>query len=326
MIILTDSFFDDDDGTDKAVLTQQHLIDTQERLGALLDMLPNMIPMGLLIHQPQAMLFVNNEICHLFSTSQQEMLGKHLLDFVTDDLREKLFPVFMKAFHGSDPINLTEIELQSPDGKVHFVNMSIGKLPWDGLNCVQIVLQDVTELILKERELTRLSMTDPLTGAFNRRYFLTQSKKAILDSQANNTHLSLIVFDLDWFKKINDDYGHDAGDLVLQSIVTLWEENSRQTNEATRRQNDSHLARIGGEEFAVVLPGENIEGAMAIANRIKRQIEELDIMFQDEIIKITGSFGVTSFIAGDDMDEMFRRADQALYTSKDNGRNQVTQA
>ncbi|SCA56815.1 putative Diguanylate cyclase with PAS/PAC sensor [Candidatus Terasakiella magnetica] len=321
---MTDFFWDDTDGTEQAVQTQQHLIDTQERMGALLDLLPNVIPMGLLIHQPQAMLFVNNEICRMFNTSHDDMLGKHLLDFMTDELRERLLPLFMQAFDNPEPINLTEVDLHTSDGKCHIVNISIGKLPWEGLNCVQIVLQDVTELIMKERELVRLSMTDPLTGAYNRRYFMQESVKVLEHANENDHPLSLIIFDLDWFKNINDTYGHEAGDDVLKMIVSLWHENSRHLNISDERNNDSHLARIGGEEFAVTLPETDVTSAMGFAERIRKQLEETLIKSGEHSIKVTGSFGVTTYQKGDTLDDMFSRADKALYQSKENGRNQVT--
>ena len=321
---MSDFFWDDEDGTRSAVKTQKHLIDTQERMGALLDLLPNVIPMGLLIHQPQAMLFVNKETCRMFETTHTEMLGRHLLDFVTDDLRDKLLPVFMKAFHDEKAINISEIELQTHSGKTHIVNLSIGKLPWEGQNCVQIVLQDVTELIQKERELIRLTMTDPLTGAYNRRYFLKQSQKAIEKATMANEDVCLIIFDLDHFKKINDTFGHKAGDLVLEKVVEVWESNSRKLNFNDQRDNDSHLARIGGEEFAVLLRKTTIDEASVIAERIRLLLTENSITYQEHTIRYSGSFGLTAYKSGETLDDMFRRADQALYESKFNGRNRIT--
>ncbi|WP_167730225.1 sensor domain-containing diguanylate cyclase [Terasakiella sp. SH-1] len=321
---MVDFFWDDRDGTEQAVQTQQHLMDTQERLGALLDLLPNVIPMGLLIHQPQAMLFVNNEVCRMFNTSHDDMLGKHLLDFMTDELRERLLPLFMNAFHDPNPVNLSEVELHTQDGSCHIVNISIGRLPWEGLHCVQIVLQDVTELIMKERELVRLSMTDPLTGAYNRRYFMQEAGKALEKAHETNCPLSLIIFDLDWFKQINDSYGHDAGDDVLKMVVSLWHDHSRHMNMSDERSNDSHLARIGGEEFAVTLPQTDLNSAIGFAERIRKLIEKSTVHSGEHEVKVTGSFGVTTFHQGDSLDDMFRRADKALYQSKEGGRNRVT--
>lgn len=321
--MLDDFFWDDQDGTDQAAQTEEHLLDTQERMGALLDLLPNAIPMGLIIHQPQAMLFVNREICRMFDASHDEMIGKHLLDFVTDDVREKLFSIFMKAFSGDEPVNMQEVELHTPNGRKHIVNISIGKLPWDGVGCVQVVLQDITELIEKERELERLTMMDPLTGAFNRRFFLNQSKIALEEALAFERPYSLIIFDLDLFKKVNDTYGHDGGDACLIMAVNVWLDNSRHQVGSPIRSTDSHLARIGGEEFAVTLPNTDLKSALVVAERIRSNLELASTDFNGDLIKITGSFGVTSLKSCDTIDDLFRRADQALYQAKEQGRNRV---
>lgn len=321
--MFNDLFLDDQDGTDQATQTQKLLLDTQERIGALLDLLPNAIPMGLIIHQPQALLFANKEICRMFDASHHEMIGKHLLDFVTDEVREKLLPVFMDAFVATTPINLQEVELHTPEGNNRIVNISIGKLPWQGLDCVQIILQDITELIEKERKLERLTITDPLTGAFNRRFFLSQSKTALEEAHAFDHPYSLIIFDLDLFKRVNDTYGHDGGDACLKMAVNVWEQNSRQHHETTIRSTDSHLARIGGEEFAVTLPNTDLPSALIIAERIRSRLAESSIQSNNKTLKVTASFGVTTLKSHDTIDDLFRRADMALYQAKNQGRNQV---
>ncbi len=163
----------------------------------------------------------------------------------------------------------------------------------------------------KEEKLEKLAMYDSLTGIYNRNKFNEILKYEMNMSKRYKTPLSLIMFDLDHFKKVNDRYGHDTGDKVLKMIAKTVLNNIRLTDT---------FARWGGEEFFLILPKTDIEKAKNIAEGLRSKIENANFK---EIGKITCSFGVVSLKEDDDEKELIKRADEAMYLAKKNGRNRV---
>ncbi|TSA11697.1 MAG: GGDEF domain-containing protein [Deltaproteobacteria bacterium] len=157
-----------------------------------------------------------------------------------------------------------------------------------------------------------LMYTDMLTGIANRRIFLESLGGAISFAQRHQTPLSIIMADLDDFKSVNDTFGHNAGDQVLQAFATLLMENSRQEDLA---------ARFGGEEFIMMLPGTGAEESAVLGERVRRHWQE--ITSPGFSIRVTASFGVAAYQPGDTVDGFIERADQALYDAKMMGKNQV---
>ena len=159
------------------------------------------------------------------------------------------------------------------------------------------------------------AVCDALTGLYNRRYFEDFIKKEALRANRQNQKFSVIGLDLDFLKQINDNYGHNYGDIAIKTIAEVLKSNARSIDVA---------ARIGGEEFNILLPGIDSEGAMIAAERIRKAIEAQEIPV---IGKITASLGVaTYFEQTDDVDELLELADHAMYQSKHEGRNRVTLA
>ena len=159
------------------------------------------------------------------------------------------------------------------------------------------------------------AVTDPLTGLYNRRYFEEALEKEVQRAKRQQQPFSIIGIDLDYLKKINDTHGHFYGDLAIKTIADVLKANARSVDVP---------ARIGGEEFDVLLPGISSDGAMIAAERIRSAIEKTEI---DTIGHITGSLGVaTYFEHTDNVEELLELTDQAMYTSKREGRNRVTLA
>lgn len=159
------------------------------------------------------------------------------------------------------------------------------------------------------------AVTDALTGLYNRRYFEEALEKEVQRAKRQKQPFSIIGIDLDYLKKINDTYGHNFGDAAIKSIAEVLKTNARSVDVP---------ARIGGEEFNVLLPGINSEGAMIAAERIRKSIEAVEI---DTVGHITGSLGVaTYFEHSENVEELLELTDQAMYASKRNGRNRVTLA
>lgn len=204
-------------------------------------------------------------------------------------------------------------------------NEELGKL---NLSYEQLVIElkeakEKTERLAQElsdanSRLNDLVYTDSLTGLFNHRYFQEHLKTELARARRYNFSVSLIVFDIDHFKKVNDSYGHPAGDQVLKNIATAIKE--------TIRPSDV-IARYGGEEFAVILPQTDIAGIKIFAARIRRCVEGVITEYEDKRIMVTISLGGTTFSPDQSeisKDSLFETADRALYISKNNGRNQVT--
>ncbi len=166
------------------------------------------------------------------------------------------------------------------------------------------------------RQLYDASVTDSLTGAHNREHFDTQLRAELSYARRHNTDVSLVLFDADHFKKVNDTYGHQAGDTVLMQIAAVVRGTVR---------NEDVFARYGGEEFALVLRGIDISGAGAVADRLRERIAALKIATERGVLSITVSAGCASLSTTEDKspEGLIATADRRLYGAKHAGRNRV---
>ena len=165
------------------------------------------------------------------------------------------------------------------------------------------------------RELQRFAATDSLTGLPNRRSFMESLGRSLDRAQNDPSRkLCVAIFDIDHFKRINDRFGHPAGDEVIREVGVRADDSLR-----TR----DFVGRIGGEEFAIILPKADIEGAKTVCERLRLAIDGKPVRHRDAIIPFTISVGVAEFQSGDDIDHIMARADEALYEAKTGGRNQV---
>jgi len=168
-------------------------------------------------------------------------------------------------------------------------------------------LHDLTERRKMEEALTRLAITDTLTGIYNRGKIEDSLRQEMARSARYGSPLTIILFDLDHFKKINDSLGHSIGDQVLREVAATLEKQLRETDA---------LGRWGGEEFMVLCPGVVADDAVGIAEKLRQQVEALPL-------GITISCGLAGCRPGESMDGLINRADSALYTAKHAGRNLV---
>ncbi len=170
---------------------------------------------------------------------------------------------------------------------------------------------EAIELEEMRKELEVLVITDPLTGAFNRLKFEEVIMTEVERIKRYDHKLSLIVFDMDNFKKINDKYGHLAGDHALKTAAKITR---------SRIRDIDSFVRMGGEEFLIVIPETDLEGAKKIAERIRADLENYNFK---KFSSVTASFGVAEYIDGEKKDDFIKRADDALYQAKKNGRNRI---
>jgi diguanylate cyclase (GGDEF)-like protein len=177
-----------------------------------------------------------------------------------------------------------------------------------------IVQARTQELQEKNRELEVLSVTDRLTGLFNRRKLDQVLDEELIRSRRYAINFSVIIIDIDHFKRVNDTYGHGVGDTVLEAMAHIMRERTREADA---------LARFGGEEFVMVCRHSGLAGSMANAEKIREAIAEHDF---PPVGKVTASFGVATCREDDDAASLLARADEALYQAKAAGRNRVESA
>jgi two-component system cell cycle response regulator len=174
-------------------------------------------------------------------------------------------------------------------------------------------LRSAERFAFMQNELIRLATTDPLTGVCNRRAFFERAQEAC-GRAAGGAILSAVMFDIDHFKKINDVYGHDAGDEALRAITRVAVEG------------EMIVGRLGGEEFAILLENTALAQALEFAEQLRRKLAALRIESGGTVITLTCSFGVSEWQRGDSIDALLKRADAALYEAKHGGRNRVVLA
>lgn len=167
----------------------------------------------------------------------------------------------------------------------------------------------------KQLELMHLARTDPLTGMHNRQSMDQVAEREMLLAENTGESLSLILFDIDHFKRINDQHGHQAGDIALQAVAHCIENTVRGRDTAFR---------FGGEEFLVLLPGARADQAAGVAERMRQSIAEISVDLGESEVRLTASFGVVQWRAGpENWNQLLKRADQALYQAKHGGRDRV---
>ena len=176
----------------------------------------------------------------------------------------------------------------------------------------QKIEERTKELLVLNKKLEGMAHIDSLTGAYNRRYFYEISKKIVSFTKREKKPLSLAMLDIDKFKDINDNYGHDVGDQILKIFVTKIKNNIRESDV---------LVRYGGEEFIILLPSTDIEHALVITEKLRLIIESCNVIKE---VKFTVSIGVSTFLSStDNLENLMKRADRALYKAKGSGRNRV---
>lgn len=164
-----------------------------------------------------------------------------------------------------------------------------------------------------ESKLKAMSLADPLTGLANRRHLMEFLQSELDRSRRYGEPFSVIMADIDYFKQVNDGFGHDVGDEVLLAFANLMKSSMRTVD---------LVARLGGEEFIIAMPMVKLDGAVEIAERLRSKTQELRFTGMGK--SITASFGVAQLQSGDSIEGLLKHADEAVYASKHNGRNNVT--
>jgi len=261
----------------------------------------------------------NQSATSIFGYSEQEVLGKYVHDVLpVYELRERADHAF-KRFQNNNaqgPLIGKGIHVKglTKHGKAIHVHFSPNVIKLNDQTFIYAFIRDITEIIELQEKLRIQSTTDDLTGILNRRAFLENFNKVFTHAQKHSLSLSLMLFDIDHFKMVNDQFGHPAGDLVIKLFA--------QHIGKLIRSNDI-FGRVGGEEFYLALPETSLQEAQKTAEEIRQQIEKLDISFGNRTLKITTSIGLTAIEKDDTFEQIQHRSDIALYKAKDEGRNRI---
>ncbi|NDV24947.1 sensor domain-containing diguanylate cyclase [Desulfovibrio sp. JC022] len=210
-----------------------------------------------------------------------------------------------------------EVTACTPAGKNIWAEISASIMHnSDDSECSGIVgvLTDITERRSMMEELCRLARTDSMTGLWNRGYFMELGNREVLRSIRNMEACSMLLIDVDFFKKVNDRYGHDVGDKVLIELAGIMSDSVRETD---------LVARIGGEEFVALLPGTSMGEARNVAGRMAQNVRKTVIETGKDEFSITISMGLSTLCLGDDLERIMKNADIALYAAKKKGRDRV---
>ena len=276
-------------------------------------------PLGIaLIDRNYNVLYLNPELRNMIGYTQEDILTIDDWFRLTQTAPEKLPEFIALAKDKMDQAHRDQTEspvfilgARCRDGNLKQIRVQYVPIENRGLS----IFIDITEQKKLERELDRLAHTDALTGLLNRRSFLEKSRAEWARFQRYPRALSTLMIDLDHFKGINDAHGHDAGDEVLRSFA--------ETVSGMLRENDI-FGRVGGEEFAIILPETELSTAALAAERIRKKLETTPILYGSKTIGATVSIGVAEAKDEDeDFTALLQRADQALYRAKNEGRNRV---
>ncbi|MFV1923037.1 MAG: CHASE domain-containing protein [Methylotenera sp.] len=224
-----------------------------------------------------------------------------------------------KHFSGESAYYECEARMKHKDGHWVWV-LDRGKVTsWspDGMPLLMSgTHQDINERKQLEFELKRQAHLDPLTGLSNRRHFLVQGDVELSRAIRSNSKLSVLMLDIDFFKKVNDSYGHQAGDSIIQALAKACQDTIRKINV---------IARLGGEEFAIILPGTNAYDAILVAERLREFVANMEVTIPPNLsIKVTISIGISTLDNNfTNIDTLLNQADKALYEAKKTGRNKV---
>jgi len=273
------------------------------------------------IDESQNIKLINDAARQIFwINDDEEVVGTPLTRFIPQKYRKKHVEYvngFKSSHVDSRPMqSRASVRGLRTDGNEFPVEITISKITVEGKTEMTAVIRDISEKNKLLEELLIASKEDYLTQLYNRRFFSQNLMGEIARAKRFLHGLVLLMIDLDHFKEINDNYGHDCGDNVLKSFAAILKRILRETD---------IISRWGGEEFLILLPESELESGILTAEKIRTEIEKSEVIYDNQTIHVTCSIGV-QFFAHDEMDfnDMLLDVDKAMYHAKKNGRNRVS--
>ena len=297
-------------------------------LQTVLDTFPNAVFMK---NESLQFVYVNSAYEKMFGVKKEEVIGKTVLDLNYLPSRDKRF------YHNEDTIVIQNcktkhhiFEYVFKDGKVHTcLYWSGGFSQPDGVRGLLGVIVDITQqskmietlkrelqdTVVEKKRIEEESSYDALTRVYNRRTFDVLLKNHAASSTKSGRAFSCVMLDIDHFKLVNDEFGHPAGDSVLQQLGSVLKDSLR---------DEDAVCRYGGEEFVLLLPNRGLADAVMIAERVRQHVRQ--VVRVPDSRNVTISAGCSEYLSGEDEARFIKRADEALYQAKENGRDRVCAA
>ncbi len=261
-------------------------------------------------------LFINDKTAQLFGTTPQQAIGKRSRDILPQDIADNFDIMDSEIINSGEKIEGEE-SITGEEGDVQYYWSTKVPIKDDEGRVLSFIgfSTDITQLGKQRRALEKTAATDELTSLANRRSFMNSAFNEIKHAKSQQKPLAVMVIDADYFKSINDNFGHHVGDETLKKLA--------QTFLYCIRKNDL-VARIGGEEFAIMLPDTELDMALLVAEKVRKRVEAVHLSDEQHPQPLTVSIGVTIMAESDvTLEAILKRADKALYEAKNSGRNRV---
>lgn len=288
-------------------------VSDEKKFIALIDSIPSVAIQG--YNRQRKVIYWNYASEIIYGYTKKEAFGKKLEDLIIpEEAKESVVAAITNWYQNGEPIPPSELYLRRQDGSTAHVFSSHVMLGDDNpeMFCLDIDLSEINKLKNENQQLEEKSQVDKMTGCYNRAYFESIVVDKIKQAKKHDQALSLIMFDIDNFKIINDTYGHDVGDDALILLIQIVKNNIRLTDT---------VARWGGEEFMLLVDAE-VETAVNFAEKLRTAIESTTAK-TSELPHFTCSFGVTNALIFNYFAEAYKAVDNKLYQAKHNGRNCV---
>jgi len=261
--------------------------------------------------------YVNRKFSEITGYSYEEAMNENpkvlKSDYHSEEYYKNLWETILigKEWRG-------EFHNKKKNGELYWESAIISPIFNNRGDIIQIlaIKEDISERKRLENELKRQARTDGLTGLSNRRHFMETAEKQLLGNTNNPKENAFLMLDIDFFKKVNDNFGHAIGDIAIKMVADVCKETIRRTD---------ILGRIGGEEFAILLVGINYTDAIKIAERLRLNVENIQLFDNSEVqVNLRVSIGITKYNTEEDsLEDLMIRSDKALYKAKNEGRNRV---
>lgn len=295
---------------DELVQMEAELRVAEKRYRVLAENAP--FPIAIVRLRDHAIRYVNPKAAEVLEESAAHTIGKTPATYYSNpEDRERLLRMLDRRGY----VQNQQVRLKRTTGEGFWVSMSMVLTEYEDEPAVVTAFMDISEHKQLERRLHELAITDALTGRYNRRYFMAKLDENYRYAKRYGSCLCLLMLDVDYFKSINDRYGHDGGDRVLQQIAAIIQGELREVD---------ILARLGGEEFGALLPNIALDHGRQVAERIRQAVEVMNLQLRDEAVRVTLSVGIAIAENGIPAPEqLLKQADTALYEAKRHGRNCV---
>ena len=320
-IRLSGALLTDDDGRELGTVGFFHNLSGRRRLEAKLresekqfrSIFKNASDAIITCNEAGEIILSNHAVEKLFGRLREELKGENLYKLISPigntvmelDVTGKLRYLAGRSI---------EWEATHKSGKNMTIEVSVSEINLGEKINYTLIMRDVTPQKVQEEKLRVLSITDEMTGLYNRRHFYSLAEKIMALSARNGKPFSILMFDIDDFKSYNDTYGHLEGDRVIIKVAEIMEKGLRSMDSSFR---------FGGEEFLVLLPDTDEEGALIVAERIRKRFNQVSFTPQGVPLKMSLSIGVARYKEGFSLENTLRCSDLAMYQAKKNGKNRT---